>query len=182
MPTNLGTQPENNFPSIASLYGNLFSTLQNKKLQDDAIKLEREKFDYQKKQSDQQRLDALKENALSKAKMEQIRLEATAEPTITAPGMIASGGSIGNYKVPITSLPGQVSGGTAEQYNNQVSAGLRQTGQEMTQMGIAAANDNARGGSSGEGQSANPSLADFIMNYYKQYGAAPDIYSTPKKK
>jgi hypothetical protein len=57
MPTNLGTPPENNFPSIASLYGNLFSTLQNKKAQDDAAALEREKWLYQKNENELTRND-----------------------------------------------------------------------------------------------------------------------------
>jgi len=88
---------------------------------------------------------AMKAEQLRQAKLNNLLLQneyeqQTSEPTITMPGVMASGGSTGGaYKVPITALPGQVSGQRASMYGQQAHEGFMQTGRLMTDMAQTAA-------------------------------------------
>lgn len=115
--------------------------------------------------------EALKQEKIKSLLAQNEFEQQTSVPTITVPGVMASGGSMGGaYKVPITDLPGQVSGQAAPTYGQQVHEGNMQTGRLMADMAQTAATSGARVGAS---EARGPNQKESQPNAWRGYGEYP---------
>ena len=129
--------------------------------------------------------EALKQERIKSLLAQNAYEQQTSVPTITVPGVMASGGSMGGaYKVPITDLPGQVSGQAAPTYGQQVHEGNMQTGRLMADMAQTAARANAGVGGGGPSQPEQDIMSEKAraMRYERQgyTGTGSDLLARQK--
>jgi hypothetical protein len=96
----------------------------------------------------------------------------TGVPTITMPGSELDNWTGPNHQVPISDIPGMVSGQRQSDYGKQVHEGLMQSGRLMAGMATAAADANAKGQMYGGSKSAAVTK-EPAPNNQKGYGVYP---------
>lgn len=114
--------------------------------------------------------EALKQEQLKSLLAQSEYEQQTGVPNITMPGSALDHWSGANHQVPISDIPGMVSGQRQSDYGKQVHEGLMQSGRLMASMGEAAASDNARvGAAEARGGNEKPTMP----NAWRGYGEYP---------
>jgi len=118
------------------------------------------------------RQEALKQERMKSLLAQNEYEQQTGVPTITMPGTELSKWQGPAHQVPISDIPGMVSGQRQSDYGKQVHEGLMQSGRLMAGMAEAAADANAKGQMYGGGRgSAN--VKESVPNNQKGYGVYP---------